>query len=182
MTARALAQEPDLLLLDEPTAFLDVASRVELMVLLRRLTRETPLAAVLSTHDLELALRSADTIWLVMRGGEVVVGAPEDLVASGAIARAFDGPKVRFDLQSNTFQWLPGTLGVVRLRGNGPRAALARSAVERVGFAVDASSDEAQLLTIDVDDAGWRAVDDRLETRGVTFAEMADYLRSRTPR
>ena len=70
MIARALAQEPVLLVLDEPTAFLDVPSRVELMGLLRQLTRERPLAVVVSTHDLELALRTADVIWLVMPGGE----------------------------------------------------------------------------------------------------------------
>ena len=74
MIARALAQEPSILLLDEPTAFLDVPSRVELMGLLRRLAREEQLAIVVSTHDLELALRMADTIWLVSRGNKLEVG------------------------------------------------------------------------------------------------------------
>ncbi len=83
MIARALAQEPVLLVLDEPTAFLDVPSRVELMGLLRQLTREGPLAVVVSTHDLELALRTADLVWLIMPGGELVTGAPEDIVLSG---------------------------------------------------------------------------------------------------
>ena len=64
MIARALAQEPVLLVLDEPTAFLDVPSRVELMGLLRQLTRDGSLAVVVSTHDLELALRTADVVWL----------------------------------------------------------------------------------------------------------------------
>ena len=61
MVARALAQEPSLLVLDEPTAFLDVPSRVELMGLLRQLTRRGTIAALASTHDLELALRVADS-------------------------------------------------------------------------------------------------------------------------
>jgi iron complex transport system ATP-binding protein len=89
MVARALAQEPLLLLLDEPTAFLDVPSRVELMGLLRRLARDQHLAVVVSTHDLDLALSSADTVWLIMPDGRLRTGTPEDLVADGRVEEAF---------------------------------------------------------------------------------------------
>ena len=65
MIARALAQEPALLILDEPTAFLDLPRRVEIMQLLRRLAHESRRAILLSTHDLDLALRTADRIWLM---------------------------------------------------------------------------------------------------------------------
>lgn len=63
MVARALAQEPLVLVLDEPTAFLDFPSRTSLMELLRRLTRAGPLAVIVSTHEVELAWRTADVIW-----------------------------------------------------------------------------------------------------------------------
>src|SRR6185295_15729381 len=106
MIARALAQEPVLLVLDEPTAFLDVPSRVELLGLLRQLTRERPLAVVVSTHDLELALRTADVVWLIMPGGELVTGAPEDVVVSGGIGRAFEGRQLRFHGEERSFKWL----------------------------------------------------------------------------
>ena len=76
MVARALAQEPDVLILDEPTAFLDVQSRIELLGLLRGLTRTRSLAVVMSTHELELALRIADCVWLVLPDGTFVSGAP----------------------------------------------------------------------------------------------------------
>jgi iron complex transport system ATP-binding protein len=76
MIARALAQEPEVLVLDEPTAFLDVQSRIELMGLLRSLTRKRGLAVVMSTHELELALRIADAIWLVQPDGTFVSGVP----------------------------------------------------------------------------------------------------------
>ena len=69
MIARALAQEPALMLLDEPTAYLDLPRRVEIMRLLRQLARTTGRAFLLSTHDLDLALRSADRIWLMGGGG-----------------------------------------------------------------------------------------------------------------
>ncbi|GGT33320.1 ABC transporter ATP-binding protein [Streptomyces purpureus] len=103
LTARALAQEPEVVLLDEPTAFLDVPSRVALTVLLRDLARDKGLTVVVSTHDLELALRVADAVWLVDRDRHVHAGAPEDLIRSGAVADAFDADHLAFDPVSGTF-------------------------------------------------------------------------------
>lgn len=103
LTARALAQEPEIVLLDEPTAFLDVPSRVALTVLLRDLARDKGLTVVVSTHDLELALRVADAVWLVDRDSRVHAGAPEDLIRSGAVAGAFDAEHLAFDPVSGSF-------------------------------------------------------------------------------
>jgi iron complex transport system ATP-binding protein len=94
MIARALAQSPTVMLLDEPTAFLDLPRRVEIMQLLRQLTRETNQAILLSTHDLDLALRLADKVWLLTTNGILHVGAPEDLVLSGAFADTFNSEGV----------------------------------------------------------------------------------------
>jgi iron complex transport system ATP-binding protein len=88
--ARAIAQEPSLLLLDEPTAFLDVARRAELFTLLKRLANESNRAILLSTHELDLALRSAGTLWLLPAGGPLVVGTAEELLATGEVARIFE--------------------------------------------------------------------------------------------
>jgi len=93
--ARALAQQPDLLVLDEPTAFLDLPHRVELMTLLRQLTREQHCAALISTHDLDLALRFADEIWLLDGRGGFATGTPAALSENGAFTRAFG---IAFDL------------------------------------------------------------------------------------
>jgi iron complex transport system ATP-binding protein len=91
LVARALAQEPDVLVLDEPTAFLDVAGRVALSVTLAGLARTAGLAVVVSTHDLDLALAHADAAWLV-HDGTVRAGPPGELVRSGELARAFAPP------------------------------------------------------------------------------------------
>jgi cob(I)alamin adenosyltransferase len=90
MIARALAQEPSVLLLDEPTAFLDAPGRVELMRLLRGLTRGGPLTVVASTHDLDLALRVGDVIWLTTRAGQLIAGDPGDIRLGGGLRRAFE--------------------------------------------------------------------------------------------
>ena len=74
------------------------------MGLLRRLTRGGQLAALMATHDLELALRTADVVWLLMPGGELVAGAPEDVVLAGGIAQAFEGRHTRFHPDDRTFR------------------------------------------------------------------------------
>jgi len=113
LTARALAQQPDLLVLDEPTAFLDVPSRVRMVELLRRLARTSDVAVLLSTHDLELALRVADAVWLLDRDSRLWTGTPEELALSGAVGATFDAETLRFDPGTGVFQASP-------LEGPGP--------------------------------------------------------------
>lgn len=176
MVARALAQEPLLLILDEPTAFLDLPSRVELMGLLRRLTRDSALAVVVSTHDLELALRTADVIWLLMPGGEVMTGAPEDVMATGAIAQAFEGRQIRFHAEERTFRWLTGDCGFAGIEGRGFRADMAKAVLEREGYAVVV--DPPHTVTVHVDDAGWCLSANGTSARGDTFRGLAVQLRA----
>jgi iron complex transport system ATP-binding protein len=178
MVARALAQEPLLLLLDEPTAFLDVPSRVELFALLRRLTRERALAAVISTHDLELALRSADVVWLVEPGGELIAGAPEDVMLSGAVARAFEGRQVRFHAEDRNFRWLTGQRGSAAVRGEGLPAVMARAVLEREGYAIVADATAPETLVIAVGETGWHLSSDATDQSGNTFRSLAACLRA----
>ena len=92
LIARALAQEPELMLLDEPTAYLDLPRRVEILGLLRGLAHSTGRAVLLSLHDLDLALRTADRIWLLAGDGTMHVGALEragfEVVSNGTPALA----------------------------------------------------------------------------------------------
>ena len=89
LTARALAQQPQVLVLDEPTAFLDVPSRNGLVKMLRVLAREQDLTIVMSTHDLELVLQQADRAWLLGRDGTLVDGTPGELIGSGRVNSVF---------------------------------------------------------------------------------------------
>ncbi len=180
MIARALAQEPVLLMLDEPTAFLDVPARVELMGLLRQLTRgDAAIAVVVSTHDLDLALRTADIIWLLVPGGEVVTGSPEDVAISGAIAQAFEGRQIRFQPEALSFRWLTGDRGTALVHGNGLAGVMGRAVLEREGFAVitDPTASEP-TVTVVVTDRGWRLRSSGGdESCGETFRSLAIAVR-----
>jgi len=102
MIARTLAQDTPLILLDEPTAFLDVSNRYEIIHLLRRLSRTKNKTVIYSTHELNIALGESDQLWL-FTGKEVVQGTPEDLVFEGKMARAFDSSQLHFDLLTGEF-------------------------------------------------------------------------------
>jgi len=134
LVARALAQEPAAILLDEPTAFLDVTSRVSLMGLLRRLAREKNLVIVVSTHDLELALRVADRMWLIDPAGHLHTGTPEELTLREVIGAAFDGSELAFDAASGMFVLQSGTGGTVRVLAEGLHAPLLERALAREGW------------------------------------------------
>ncbi len=96
MIAKALAQQTPVILLDEPTAFLDFPSKVEVLLLLRRLAHQMGKTIFLSTHDLELALQTADELWL-MNKEYLEIGTPATLAANGALSRFFSGPGITFD-------------------------------------------------------------------------------------
>lgn len=97
MIAKALAQQCPIILLDEPTAFLDVTSRIEAMVLLHRLAVEQEKAILLSTHDLDLAIQMGDCLWLQEKGHPMAAGTPEDLIMDGVFESFFGKEGIVFD-------------------------------------------------------------------------------------
>lgn len=153
MVARALAQEPLLMVLDEPTAFLDLPRRVEMMRLLRRLARETGRALLLSTHDLDLALRSADALWLMAPGGALHSGAPEDLVLGGAFEATFASDGIGFDRRQGSFQVHPPAQRRVALVGDGLVGVWTARALERAGCLLVAAHEPATLRVVIAGDA-----------------------------
>jgi ABC-type cobalamin/Fe3+-siderophores transport systems, ATPase components len=104
MIAKALAQQTPVIYLDEPTAFLDFPSKVDTMLLLRRISREAGKIIFLSTHDLELALQTADTVWLMDRQLGVAIGTPQELAHQGVLSRYVERPQVQFDLDTLTIR------------------------------------------------------------------------------
>ncbi|MBQ8968148.1 MAG: ABC transporter ATP-binding protein [Bacteroidaceae bacterium] len=122
MIAKALAQGTPVILLDEPTAFLDFPSKVEVMLLLSRLAHEMDKSIFLSTHDLDLALQTADRLWLMRRTASgdsgqpengiagtdehplFAMGTPRQLATDGILPRFFPSPHVTFDAEELRFR------------------------------------------------------------------------------
>ena len=103
MIARALAQQTPIILLDEPTAFLDVASRIETMNNLHRLAQEEHKAILLSSHDINQSLALANRLWLLRNDRSMIEGITEDLVLSGVLDHLFADRDVAFDANIGDF-------------------------------------------------------------------------------
>jgi iron complex transport system ATP-binding protein len=100
LIARALAQDSPIMILDEPTAHLDLSNRFEIMNLLRDLAWKASKAILVVTHDLEVALETADKLWLMDAGQPLRTGSPEDLMINGGIQGLLPGEKWRIDANS----------------------------------------------------------------------------------
>ncbi|WP_438360856.1 ABC transporter ATP-binding protein [Leyella stercorea] len=105
MIAKSLAQQTPVILLDEPTAFLDFPGKIDLMLLLQRLAHEERKTILLSTHDLETALQTADRLWL-LADGALHDGTPHELADQGFIDDYIGRKSVKFDKQTLSIQIL----------------------------------------------------------------------------
>ena len=89
MIAKAIAQNTPVIMLDEPTAFLDYPSKIELFSLLKKLAKEQKKAILFSSHDLELLLRYTDNLWIIAKKKPFVAGQSSELLKNGAIKNYF---------------------------------------------------------------------------------------------
>lgn len=140
MIARALAQDTSVILLDEPTAHLDLNNRVEIMNLLRTLARNSNKAILVATHELDLALQTADLIWLAAQDKKLITGIPEDLVLNGSFDETFQFKG--FDLKTGKVFHQAWRNKSVKLVGEGYEYLWTKNALERNGFNI---KEEAQL-------------------------------------
>lgn len=105
MIARALAQRTPLILLDEPTAHLDLPSRLSVIAMLRQLAHDLGKAILVSTHELDLALSYADRIWLMDTAGTVTDALPADIVREGHLERVFgNAPRESYEALARLWQ------------------------------------------------------------------------------
>lgn len=107
MIAKALAQQTPVIFLDEPTAFLDYPSKVEMMQTLHHLSRTADKTIFLSTHDLELALQIADTVWLMSEGKNISIGTPRELADSGVLSTFIEQKGIVFDKERLSVTVMP---------------------------------------------------------------------------
>lgn len=154
MIAMVLAQDAGIMIMDEPTAFLDITGRYEIIHLLHELTRERGNTIVFSTHDLLMAVRLSDKIWLLDETG-IVEGAPEDLMLSGSFNKLFDDSKVIFDPVKGTVSFRKQETGSVSIKGEGVERYWTEQAVVRAGFSVSDSPSEIEVQVMSFPAPQW---------------------------
>jgi iron complex transport system ATP-binding protein len=168
MIARALAQDTPVMILDEPTAHLDLNNRVEIMRLLKDLTRNTNKAILLATHELDLALQTADIIWLAGNRNNIITGIPEDLVLQGAFDDIFQFKG--FDLRTGKMQHKIFRSVTISLKGGGHPYLWTRNLLERNGFAVEDSG------KISIEVKGAKDSNSWIVNEGQSFSTMSDLI------
>ncbi|MEQ9823974.1 MAG: ABC transporter ATP-binding protein [Puniceicoccaceae bacterium] len=157
MIARALAQETPIIFLDEPTAYLDLPHKIELMHILCKLTRQCGLTLLMSTHELEMALQHADQLWLLGNEGVCASGVPEDLLLSGNLESVFQRDFLSFDRARGVFHSQAVLHSFACLSGDEIAVRWTRNALEKLGIGV--SQDSGATLNIEVSGTGSKAED-----------------------
>ncbi len=135
MIARALAQDTPVIFLDEPTAFLDVSNKYEIFHLLQLLAYEKEKTIVLSTHDLNIALREVDKLWIITPTGNFE-GAPEDAVLHGWLNHIFSNDHVEFDAVEGAFFFKKAFKAKVKVVGDGLPLSWTLRALNRKGYQI----------------------------------------------
>jgi iron complex transport system ATP-binding protein len=133
MIARLLAQDTEIMIMDEPTAFLDIGNKYRILHLMHELSQKNSKTIIFSTHDLQMAVCQADKIWLLL-DDKLIEGAPEDLMIEGAFAHLFDLSPVHFDSNDGNFSFKNEENGKIYIEGEGIRKHWVEKAINRVGY------------------------------------------------
>lgn len=160
MIAKALAQDTPIILLDEPTAHLDLPNRVEVMLLLHKLAHDTNKAILISTHELDMALQAADRIWLMSTENGVECGVPEDLVFNGSFNRVFKSNNFFFNETNGNFSMNYPMNRCAWVFGDKTRTYWTLRALARMGFEVMENSE----LKIEATDCCWKIEEEVYDT------------------
>lgn len=180
MLAKALVQNTPILFLDEPTAHLDLNNRVEIMNILRSLTRTSGKTILIATHELDLALQTADRIWLATPDRKILHGIPEDLVLDGTFDEVFQFKG--FDLKTGKVSHEAYRKVTIELEGNGYEYLWTKNAFERNGYEVKPSAPiKVRVIQKDYERI-WTILKDNEEESFHTLAELLESIESRIPK
>ncbi len=152
MIARALAQDGDIIILDEPTAHLDIGNRTEIMQLLKTLAEVTGKAILVATHELDLALQTADQLWLMRPHQRMATGLPEDLALQGELSASFDSAGLQFDLKEGRFKTKKSFYNSINVSGTGNAYIWTLRALNRIGLKHDEFANELKLEVRETED------------------------------
>ncbi len=152
MIARALAQDTPVIILDEPTAFLDLPARHETIRLLNNLSRHKNKLIIFSTHDLSIAMDEVDKLWLMTDEG-LLEGAPEDLLMSQGFRKLFNNSDLDFDARTLAFRFSRDLKRRVKILADEKYIVFTRKAMERIGFKTTKNEITDYTITVVSDNA-----------------------------
>lgn len=152
LIARALAQDSKIILLDEPTAHLDLNNKIEIMNLLRHVCRSSNKGIIIATHELDLALQTADLVWLAGKEKNIITGVPEDLVLNGTFDNVFQFNS--YNLRTGMVEHTPYLNRTVTITGNGPVWHWTKRALERAGYHISDESN-CHIITTESEQTFW---------------------------
>ncbi len=178
MIARTLAQDTDVIVLDEPTAFLDLSNKYGIVHILHQLASEKGKTILFSTHDLTTALAESDRVWLMLNAS-VEQGAPEDLILNGKFAGLFHNDHLFFDQEKGDFRIRKQSKRRALVKGMGIACDWTIKALERIGFNVVHSADQGNdesLAIIEVTFPEWNLQHLGQSTRFNSLHELCRYL------
>jgi iron complex transport system ATP-binding protein len=157
MIARTLAQNTDVIVLDEPTAFLDLANKYEIVHILHELSCGKGKTVLFSTHDLTTAIAESDRMWMMLNDS-VKQGAPEDLILGGDFTSLFHSEYLFFDQEKGDFRIRKLSKRKAVVTGDGIAVDWTRKALERNGFEIIDSVNSGEnfaFVSIDVAYPQW---------------------------
>jgi iron complex transport system ATP-binding protein len=176
MIARILAQDTGVMIMDEPTAFLDVGSKYEIFHLMNILSNSSDKTIIFSTHDLQMAISHSDIVWLIL-DDRLITGAPEDLMMAGAFEHLFDPTTVVFNSYDGTFSFRSETKGNIYIEGGGITRHWTEQAVQRAGFTISKQITSPKILIPDEKNPNWQLKSDTDIKEFNTVYELIECLK-----
>jgi len=177
LIARALAQDSDIIILDEPTAHLDLTNKIIILELLKDLAGNTGKSILMATHELELSLQIADYIWMALKKELMVAGTPEDLVFNGSFSKMINHETIHFDDSHGRFMIKNKTNRVCSLTGEKTAYFLTRNALQRKGWSVtNDKSDVSVLIKKDKSNLTWQVENKNQKDTASSIEELLRIL------
>jgi iron complex transport system ATP-binding protein len=175
MVARVLAQDTDIMIMDEPTAFLDVRNKFEMIYLLHELSQGKGKTIIFSTHDLNIAISKADKIWLT-NNDSLYEGAPEDLMINGSFDHLFDSSVIGFNKTDGNFSFKSKDRGPVFVEGKGTNKHWTEKAIIRSGFSLSEERCDWVIKVIEGEAKGWQVNIPGKSMEFPSIYELIDWL------
>jgi iron complex transport system ATP-binding protein len=177
MIARALSQDTDIIILDEPTAFLDLPNRYAILRLLNELASEKGKTIIFSTHDLGIAIQEVDKIWM-MHDRNIYTGAPEDLILNKGFFKLFENSQLEFDSKKGEIKLKRYCNKKIGLKGTGTLLFWTERALERIGYHTEEENIEKNIRIFEKEgNMIWKLKDQNSETDFTSVYDLLLYLK-----